>query len=127
MNALGFIGRKLDLTIRQGATFGPYRCTITNPDDTPVDLAGSDFRGQIRKRALDTAVAATIAVSITDAANGKFEWGLSDEATAAIAAGETFKATASNYVWDLEMQDSLGNVLPLLYGDVQVFREVTRV
>jgi hypothetical protein len=93
MATLGYIGEKLDLLVRQGATLGPFTVTLT----------------------------------ITDAAAGKFQFGMTDEATAAIPAGETLKDAASVYVWDMELEDASGRVLPLYYGDCKVFREVTRV
>lgn len=127
MATLGNIGEKLDLLVKQGATLGPFEVTLQNPDATPMDLTGVVIRGHIRKKALDTALTATLTVTVKDAPNGVFEFGLSDEITAAIPAGETVKDVASQYVWDMELQDALGQVIPLYYGDCKVFREVTRV
>lgn len=124
--SLGSIGDKINLQIKQGSTFLVSPCTLTNPDETPVDLTGATIRGQIRRKALDTTVAADFVVSILDAVNGVFEFGLTDETTAGITAGEVITEAASKYVWDMELEDALGRVLPLYYGDVAVFREVTR-
>ncbi len=44
MATLGYIGERLDLLIRQGATFGPFDVTLANPDKTPVDLTGATVR-----------------------------------------------------------------------------------
>lgn len=126
MTTLGYIGEKLDLLVKQGATLGPFKVTLTNPDAAPIDLTGATVRGHIRKKALDTTLAATLVVSVTEAANGKFEFGLPDEVTATIQAGETIKDAASLYVWDMELEDASGRVTPLYYGDCKVFREVTR-
>ena len=41
MATLGYIGERLDLLIRQGATFGPFDVTLANPDKTPVNLTGA--------------------------------------------------------------------------------------
>ena len=45
---------------------------------------------------------------------------------AGIQAGETIKDPASLYVWDMELEDASGRVVPLYYGDCKVFLEVTR-
>lgn len=126
MMVLGYIGEKLDLLVKQGSTLGPFRVTLLNADQTPVNLTGCTIRGHVRKKALSADIAALFAVSITEAAQGKFEFGLPDELTAAIPAGETLKDPLSLYVWDMELEDALGRVMPLYYGDCKVFREVTR-
>lgn len=123
---LGSIGDKVDLLIKQGSTFGPMVATLKNPDLTAVDLTSMVIRGQIRKKALDTAIVASVVVAITDATGGVFEFSLTDEVTAAIVADELMQRPGSKYVWDMEIEDSLGRVIPLYYGDVTVFREVTR-
>lgn len=126
MASIGNFGANLDLNIKQGSTFSAT-VTVTNPDSSPVNLTGSSLRAQIRKLALDTAVVAQFVMQIVDAVNGVFTMTLSDTDTAAIITGEQLASTASKFVWDLEMVDSAGRVIPLMYGDVKVFREVTRV
>lgn len=124
--AIGSFGAPLDLRIKQGSTFDP-QVTLNNPDGSPVNLTGSTLRAQIRKNALDTEVVATFTINIVDAPNGVFQLVLTDEQTAAIVTGEQPGSSASKFVWDLEMEDSLGRVIPIFYGSVQVFREVTRL
>lgn len=124
---IGSKGTQLDLLIRQGATFGPYLITLTNPDNTGVDLTGSTIRAQIRKTPnsiLSEAVSPII--TYTDRLNGIFAIEFTDEATATLSAGAKETDPESLYVWDLEMEDATGRVIPLLYGDVRVFREVTK-
>lgn len=123
---IGSIGNRLDLLIRQGATFGPVTDTLSNPDETPVDLTGATIRGQIRKQPADTAIVASFDVVVTDAAGGKYTFGLSASTTAAIAAGADVTKPESVYAWDIELQDTLGRVIPLHWGTVRVHREVTR-
>lgn len=127
MATLGYIGERLDLLVRQGATLGPFDATMQNPDGSAVNLIGATIRGQVRKKALDPTVVTDVDVTITDAALGKYSFGLSVAKTTIIPAGETIKDPSSLYVWDLEMVDALGRVIPLYYGSVNVFREVTRV
>jgi len=126
MPTIGDIGQNLDLDIRQGATFGPHLVTIRNPDTSPVNITGWMFRGQIRKTAADATIAASFVSEIVSALNGQFRFWISDEATAAIAAGDNIMSAQSQYVYDFEAQDAAGNVVPLFYGAARVFREVTR-
>lgn len=204
MSALGSIGEKLDLKIKQGSSFGPYHVTLSSTnnganailiatshgkdssdlnsiygtvdnnfaittvldsnrllitatagyvtnlsesgtlnyisggthtanivysdvDEVPIDLTNSIIRGQIRKHALDTVITANLTISYIDRVNGMFDFGLEDATvTAAILTGEDIKDAQSNYVWDMELEDSTGRVIPLFYGNVKVFREVTR-
>lgn len=126
MSSIGDIGNKLDLVIKQGSTFGPFKVTLVNPDDTPVNLTGSTVNGQIRRSALDDSVAATLTAQITSATEGEFQFGLTSTETAQMVAGERKEDLASLYVWDMTLVDSEGRVIPLYYGDVRVVRGVTR-
>lgn len=123
---LGNIGERIDLRIRQGADFGPVRGTMTNPDGSPVNLTGCTLRGMVKKKPSDTLPAATFAVTVTDALAGRYEFTLPNTATFNLKAGPRIDAPESAYVWDMEMLDSQGRVVPLYYGDVQVLREITR-
>lgn len=126
MATLGSIGEKLDLLVKQGSTLGPFNASMKNPDGSPVNMTGMTLRAQIRRTGLSATVVANIPVTVTNPTLGQYTFGLSDEATAAIPAGETLKDPASKYVWDMELEDAAGNVMPLYYGDCKVFREVTR-
>lgn len=129
---IGSIGERLDLLIRQGATFGPFTATMRNPapdantPGTPVILTGCTIRGHIRKAPADAQPAAVVDVSITDAPNGVYTWGLSASTTAAMSAGLDVTKPESRYVWDMELEDSAGRVIPLYWGEVRIHREVTR-
>jgi len=129
MPQIGTKGSELDLLIRQGATFGPNTCRLTNQDSTPINLTGATLRAQVRKTPTSTLVpGATGTFVITNAANGEFTWSFTAAATTAMPAGsESETETSSIYVWDMELEDSIGRVIPLLYGKVYVFREVTKV
>ena len=124
---IGSKGDRLDILIRQGGTFGPKYCTILKSDGSPEDITGCTFIAEIRKTADATAVAASAVFAITNAAGGEFNFTFEASATKDIAAdpvGET--EPDSQYVWDLEMHYPGGRVRPLLYGDVAVFREVSK-
>lgn len=123
---IGNRGEQLNLIIRRGAELGPITATMQNPDETPVDLTGCTVRGQIRKNWDDAEVAAELDVSIIDAPNGQYRFGLTNEVTTDLASGALMENPESKYVWDLELEDSLGRVTPLYFGTVFVHREVTR-
>lgn len=123
---IGFKGEELDFLIRQGATFGPIRMTMRNPDGTPVLLGDINFRGQIRKSASDSGPAASFIFTKTDPDNGEFEFEVSASETAAIPAGATEDDPLSQYIYDIEYFNDAQRVLPLLYGKCKVFREVTK-
>lgn len=127
MAQVGFRGERLDLLARQGATLGPFIVTLTNPDNSPVNLTGCTIQGQVRQNALDATKVADFVVTIIDAVAGKFSFEIPHTVTKDIPAGEFPKDPISIYQWDMELEDSLGRVLPLYYGEYENFREVTRV
>lgn len=123
---IGTFGTRTDLDIRQGATFGPLTLTFKNPDGSAVNLTGCSLTGQIRKQALSSTVVQAFTAAITDAAAGVATLTIDAVATAAIPAAETPISPDSRYVYDVELIDTQGRVIPVLYGDVVVLREVTR-
>lgn len=129
--SIGSVGEKLDLLIKQGSTFGPFEVALQNPDLTAVDLTGSVFRAQIRKKRLDGVIVASMTTAINPdqvgAGKGKFTFGMDAATTTALVAGELLNESASVYVWDMEWQDSSGRILPLYLGTVKIQSEVTRV
>lgn len=128
MAQIGTKGAELDLLIRQGATFGPVRSTLKDNLGVAINITGGTFRAQIRKTATSTLVpGATAVFTVVDAPNGVFDWEFPVSSTTLLVAdNESELAQASIYVWDMEFQDTAGRVLPLTYGKVNVFREVTK-
>jgi hypothetical protein len=124
---LGWYGEEMTLRIRQGGTFGPFYAEMKNPDLTPVDLTGCTITGQIRKKAKDTTVVCSIAFTIDAGTGGTYSFTIDKVTTALLECGESANSAASKYVYDIEMVDALGRSYPLYYGNVLVFREVTRV
>lgn len=139
---VGQLGERLDLQIRQGATFGPVRFEMSSPDGSlvpapavppvpeaqyvPVNLTGCTIRGQIRRSVGDATPVAALVATITDALAGRYELSLPASVTAAMEAGATAFSRESLYAWDLELEDAGGRVMPLYYGQVRVWGEVTR-
>jgi hypothetical protein len=127
MSIVGTKGARLDLLLRQGATFGPYEVTLSNPDLSPVNLNGVVFRSQIRRT--PTSIFGEAIAPVFTYVNrplGIFTFQFTAEDTATLAPGIDEDAPESLYYWDLEMEDAFGRVFPVLYGDVKVFREITK-
>lgn len=125
--SIGSKGAELDIVIRQGATFGPMTCTLTNPDTTPINLTGSTITGQIRKYPDDvTSMGISATIVLTNPSGGVFTWSFTAASTATLDADpESENSPGSIYQYDLEMTDSSGRVIPLLYGKAKVFRNVS--
>jgi hypothetical protein len=124
---IGTKGGNLDLVIRQGATLGPEHIAVRDSSGTPIDITGATLRASIRK----TPDAATVAASATftpiSPTAGTSYWEFSATATGAITCSPIDEnQPESLYVWDMEIEFASGRILPLLYGEVRVFREVTK-
>jgi hypothetical protein len=93
-----------------------------------MNLTGATLRAQIRKTPTSPLVEGAVGeFTITNAAAGQFSWGFSAAVTELLVAdSESELAAASTYVWDMELEDLSGRVIPLMYGKVNVFREVTK-
>ena len=124
---VGSKGGNLDLLIRQGATLGPNVTQIKDRAGVAIDITGATIRSEIRKTPDAIAVDATAVCTITDAANGTFTWSFTAAETKLLDADPVDEQQPlSKYVWDMEIQYVGGRIQPLMYGDVRVFREVTK-
>lgn len=121
------VGERLDLTVRQGSTLGPFLHELTYNDGTPFDLTGCIVRGQVRKTALSTEVIANFVITMApDLTEGWYTFEIPATVTETIVAGASANAPESSYVWDSEMQLPGGRVVPLYYGAFRLPAEVTR-
>ena len=124
---IGTKGDRLDILIRQGATFGPMQCTVLKADGSPEDLTGCTFIAEIRKTPDAATAAASALFTLTNATAGQFSFTFLATATEDIpCAPEGETSPDSLYVWDLEIHYPSGMVRPMLYGDALVFREVSK-
>ena len=120
-------GKELNLTIRQGATFGPIVCTLKNSGGTAINLTGYTVAAQIRKTpSIRKATGCAAVCTIVNAAAGQFSFEFTAANTAALYAGEDENSEDSLYYWDLELIQPDTRVIPVIYGTVKVFREVTK-
>lgn len=127
MPQLGTKGAELDLLIRQGATQGPYNMEVKTADGVPIDLTSAVFTAQIR-RTPDGAPLTGVDFTFTtvDDTNGVVDWEIPATSTVLLQAGDTEEDDLSKYVWDMEVELASGRVLPLMYGVVKVWREVSK-
>ena len=124
---VGSKGGNLDLLIRQGATLGPNLTQLKDRTGAAIDITGATIRSEIRKTPDAVTVDATAVCTITDAANGTFTWSFTAAETKLLTASPIDEQQPTSlYVWDMEIQYSTGRIQPLMYGDVRVFREVTK-
>lgn len=121
---------KYNLEMWQGATF---TMTITVKDSTGnvQNLTGYTARMQMRTgydagSATESMTTSNGEITIT-AAEGNLAFQLAATRTANIPVDLTNgKPPKSTYVYDLELIDASGLVSKLLYGDINVYGEVTR-
>jgi hypothetical protein len=124
---IGTKGAELDILIRQGTTFGPNSMQLRDATGVVINLTGATFRGQIRKTPDAPYVQSSLVFTITDAPNGMVTFELPAASSKEMFAANTGEESAdSQYVWDCEVTLSSGKVLPLLFGTVKLFREVTK-
>ena len=120
-------GKELNLTIRQGATFGPIVGTLKDSGGTPVNITGYTVRAQIRKTPFTRkATGCTATCLIVNGPAGQFSFEFLAADTALLQVGDTEDSPESQYQWDLEIEQPGGRIIPVVYGTVKVFREVTK-
>jgi len=110
-----------DLTILQGATF---TTTVTYGDPSVAISAYTTARMSVAtdyKNATSRTVVFTLSesdgISLTNASTGKV--------VVTLSATRTGLLTDLNYLYDLELEDSDGKVLRLIYGKLYIKPEVT--
>jgi hypothetical protein len=122
---------KYNLTMWQGSTFG-LAITVKDANNAVQNLTSYTARMQIRKdytsgTATETLTSANGEITIT-AATGNVAIELAASRTANISVDmSNGKPPKSSYVYDLELIDNANKVTKLLYGDVTVYGEVTRL
>jgi hypothetical protein len=109
----------VELTIDQGATFSSV-ITLTNDDNTPIDLTDHEFEAQIRKSYYSVNPTANLTVTIENAANGTVRMSLDAANTGNIKPGR--------YLYDLLMTkpDASNTVIRVVEGIVTITPQVSR-
>jgi hypothetical protein len=122
---------KYNLTMWQGSTFG-LAITVRDANNEVQNLTSYTARMQMRQSYTSGSVTETLTsangeITIT-AATGNVALELAAARTANITVDmENGKPPKSMFVYDLELIDGNGKVSKLLYGDVTVYGEVTRL
>jgi hypothetical protein len=122
---------KYNLTMWQGSTFG-LSITVKDSTGTAQNLTSYTARMQMRPSydsgtVTETLTSANSEIVIT-ANTGTVNLTLAATRTANISVDMTNgKPPRSSYVYDLELIDSGNTVSKILYGDVTVYGEVTRL
>lgn len=115
---IGSLGKQQDLLIKQGADFW-VRAKMVNPDGSAVNLTNCIIRGGAQK---STGVGPVVpfTVAYLDRPSGIYKFGFTKIQTAAMTCARGLKAKESEYTWELELEDSVGAVIPLFYGTGRV-------
>jgi len=124
INTIQQLGDRVDLEVRQGSTLGPVRCILTDDSLTPVpiDLTGYTITGMVRRNYGDPLPAAVMEVTFIGAlTDGIFEFTIPALITVAMPSEHPF----ASYLWDMEMTHTSGLVIPLYYGQLRLYPEVT--
>lgn len=116
---------KYSLTIEQGATF--YRkLTWKDANNNPIEVTGYKARMQIRKGyggVLMHSMTSEEGRGITLLPDGIIELDIAADVTSRFNTGSAVYISPA--VYDLELEDSIGNVIRLIEGTVTISPEVT--
>lgn len=138
---MSILQNKYNIEIWQGSTFG-LTVTVKAANNTPTNITSNTIQMQIRSSYDATTPTETLSTAngeivITDGANGTFQIQLSAARTANISVDlsnivpvrlsetDVVKIPRKTYVYDLELITA-NSVTKLLFGDAQVYAEVTR-
>lgn len=115
----------VSLTLRQGATF--QRDFTWKIGGVGVDITGATVRGKVRPD-FATAPTLTLTCTLVDAANGKFRVKATPTDIATIPVPSDTPVGSRLFSagqWDVEIQDTAGDVVRIIEGDASVSREAT--
>jgi hypothetical protein len=107
----------VELTIDQGTSF-QTSVSLTNDDQTAIDVTNYGFSSQIRKSYYSSNATANLTITVSDAANGNV--------VLSIDAANTANIKAGRYLYDLLMTDTGGVKTRVIEGIITVTPQVTR-
>lgn len=109
---------KLNLLVPQGSTYTKVFTWKTGTTvKTPVDLTGMTFQSKAKHVATGAMLVLSEYITITDAVNGQFQIKLPADFTDSLS---------STYAYDIEVVDTMGDILRLLEGILVVSVGVTK-
>lgn len=106
----------VELTIDQGATYNNV-INVTDANGAGIDLTGYTARSEMRK-SYYSSTAYPFTLSFINAATGSISMVMSAANTAILSPGR--------YVYDVELEDALGNISRIFEGIVTVLPNVTK-
>lgn len=106
----------VELTLEQGATFNSS-ITVSDQNGNAQNLVGFTARSQMRK-SYYSSTKKDFTVNIAEPVNGLI--------TMAMTASNTSNLTPGRYVFDVEIENSTGDVTRIFEGIVTVLPNVTR-
>lgn len=106
-----------ELTIDQGASFSTV-LTLTNDDNSAINLTSHTFVSQIRKSYYSVNPTANLTVVVENAANGVVRMSIDAANTANIKPGR--------YLYDLKMTDEANTTIRIVEGIVTITPQVSR-
>lgn len=118
---------KYNMSISQGSDFN-LEVTLKDSGGSPVDLTGHTFTGQIRKTASDPVIQAPFTFDLVDPVNGRVDVKLSATVSSSISLDKSKSANRkiTTMTYDIESEDSGGNIKRWLEGLVSLSPEVTK-
>lgn len=121
----GSKGKRMDLLLKQGATWGPYNGLLKRGDGTPIDLTGATMAWNLRKEADSPTIAGSATFVIAPGTTGAFSVQFTPVTTAALTCSPIDEnEPESRYVHDWEVTLASTQVIPLAYGEAGVYRNV---
>lgn len=106
----------VELTIDQGATYN-NTINVTDANGVGIDLTGYTARSEMRKSYYST-TSYPFTLTFINAALGSISMVMSAANTANLSPGR--------YVYDVELEDALGNISRIFEGIVSVLPNVTK-
>ena len=106
-----------DLYLEQNSTFQVVVQLIATSDNTPFNLTDYSVRSHIRKHYKSENIVGSFDCVIADHLSGKFYMLMTDEQTKALPTG--------NYVYDVILEDLVGNKYRAVQGSLEVSPFVT--
>jgi hypothetical protein len=123
----GTKGGEVNFLVRQGADFVRILTLRDRATSNPIDITGQTFAGKVRKTADSATVAATFTCTVVSGPAGTVRIKLAAADSAAMTCDpDDAEADASTYVYDIERTDTTPEVHPVLFGNLYLWREVTR-
>ena len=108
----------VELYVDQGATFNSIINITDDLTNDYINVANYTVRSQMRRSYYSSSVTANLVCSVANSATGEIQLSLGAANTALIKAGR--------YLFDLETQDTNGNVVRVLEGIITVNPRITR-